>query len=57
MKQFIGLVFVLGLVVVGAPSVFTQTMGQAERFSAGAIDINNGRAGRIEIDVDRWSRA
>jgi len=33
----------------------TQTMGQPEQFSAGAIDMNHGRAGQIQINVDRWS--
>lgn len=55
MKQFMGVLFLVGFVVLGARSVSTQTMGRAERFSAAAIDINNGRAGRIEIDVERWS--
>jgi hypothetical protein len=30
-------------------------MGQPEEFTAGAIDINNGRTGQIQIIVDRWS--
>ena len=32
-----------------------QTLGTAERFSANAIDVNTGRTGTIEINVDRWS--
>ena len=35
----------------------TQTMGQPEDFSAGAIDLNGMRAttGQVDINVDRWS--
>jgi hypothetical protein len=36
--------------------VRTQTMGQPEEFAAGAIDINHGRTGQIQITVKRWSR-
>jgi hypothetical protein len=57
MKQCLSFVFVFALVCALAPSVSTQTMGQAEEFSAGAVDINNGRAGSIAINVDRWSTA
>jgi hypothetical protein len=32
-----------------------QTMGSPERYSATAININNGRAGNIDITVNRWS--
>jgi hypothetical protein len=32
-----------------------QTSGSPERYTAGAIDPNRGRAGNIEIVVDRWS--
>src|SRR5437660_12184963 len=32
-----------------------QTLGTPERYSASAININNGRAGNIDITVDRWS--
>jgi hypothetical protein len=35
--------------------VRTQTMGQPEEFTAGAIDLNHGRTGQIQITVDRWS--
>jgi len=35
--------------------VMTQTMGQPEEFTAGAIDTNHGRTGQIDITVDRWS--
>jgi hypothetical protein len=45
------------LVVVCAftQPVRTQTMGQPEVFSAGAIDLNHGRTGQIQITVNRWS--
>jgi hypothetical protein len=32
-----------------------QTMGGPERYRATAINMNNGRAGNIDITVDRWS--
>jgi hypothetical protein len=32
-----------------------QTMGTPERFTASAININNGQAGTIDITVNRWS--
>jgi len=41
----------LAFVLVG-PHVSAQP---PERFTAGAININNGRAGNIEIVINRWS--
>ena len=35
--------------------VSAQTMGSPERFTATAININNGQAGNIDITVNRWS--
>jgi hypothetical protein len=32
-----------------------QTMGTPERFTASAININNGQTGNIDITVNRWS--
>jgi hypothetical protein len=32
-----------------------QTMGTPERYTAAAMNINNGRAGNIDITVNRWS--
>lgn len=32
-----------------------QTMGTPEKFTAAAINMNNGRAGNIDITVNRWS--
>jgi hypothetical protein len=57
MKQMAALMFVFAFVLIPVRSVSTQTMGQPEQFSAAAIDINTGRAGRIEINIDRWSTA
>lgn len=34
-----------------------QTLGEPEHFTASAVDINTGRTGRIEIQVNRWSTA
>jgi hypothetical protein len=55
MKQLITVVFAFTLVISLTRSVSTQTMGQPEQFSANAVDINHGRAGAIQINVDRWS--
>ena len=55
MKQLITVVSALALAVSLTQSVSTQTMGQAEEISANAVDINHGRAGAIQINVDRWS--
>jgi len=38
--------------VLAAPHVLAQP---PERFTAGAINMNNGRAGNIEIVINRWS--
>src|SRR3954463_14134228 len=32
-----------------------QTMGSPERYAATAINMNSGRAGNIDITVDKWS--
>lgn len=40
-----------------SPTVNTQTLGQAEDFTASAIDINTGRTGRVDLSVTRWSTA
>ena len=32
-----------------------QTMGAPERYVASAVDMNRGKAGTIEIAVDKWS--
>src|SRR3954447_3716767 len=36
-------------------AVSAQTMGGPERFTASAMNINNGRTGNIDITVERWS--
>jgi hypothetical protein len=36
-------------------STFAQTMGTPERYTATAMNLNNGRAGTIDITVNRWS--
>jgi hypothetical protein len=40
------------LLTLGASA---QTMGTPERFTATAINMNNGRAGMFDITVNRWS--
>jgi hypothetical protein len=37
------------------PAASAQTMGSPERYTASAININNGKAGNIDITVERWS--
>jgi hypothetical protein len=37
------------------PSMSAQTNGAPERYTASAINMNNGSAGNIDITVDRWS--
>src|SRR5262245_51903314 len=38
-----------------AGQLAAQTMGEPEEFSAGAVDLNRGRTGMVQISVDRWS--
>lgn len=45
---------IAGITITAAVS-FAQTMGSPERYTASAIDINNGSAGNIDIKIDRWS--
>ena len=45
----------IGLTALIALSVSAQTLGTPERYTATAININNGVAGTIDIAVDRWS--
>jgi len=40
---------------VSALALTAQTMGTPERFTAAAIDMNQGGAGNVEIVVERWS--
>ena len=47
--------FLVWTVVSSGGNVYTQTLGEPEHFSANAIDINTGRTGLIEIQVNRWS--
>ena len=58
MKQKVSIVCSIALFLVTfafTQPVKTQTMGQPEEFTAGAIDMNHGRTGQIQITVDRWS--
>jgi hypothetical protein len=34
---------------------FAQTMGEPQRFTASAVNMNNGGTGTLEIVVNRWS--
>jgi hypothetical protein len=50
----------LGVAVLSATALLTlalsaQTMGSPERYSATAMNINNGQAGNIDITVNHWS--
>ena len=47
-------------VAIGSAALLTlglsaQTMGSPERYTAAAININNGKADNIDITVNRWS--
>jgi hypothetical protein len=44
---------VAGLVSIAA--LEAQTMGEPEKFTAAAVDLNTGQTGRVEISVTRWS--
>ena len=58
MKQKLSIVCAAALFLVVfafTQPVRTQTMGQPEEFTAGAIDINHGQTGQIQITVNRWS--
>lgn len=42
-------------IATGRPLLNAQTSGTPERFTALAVNTNNGGTGQIEIAVDRWS--
>jgi hypothetical protein len=46
---------VIGSLAVLSLSASAQTMGGPEKYTATAININNGSAGIIDITVERWS--
>ena len=48
------------LTAISAAAILTfnasaQTMGTPERYTSSAFNLNNGRAGTIDITVNRWS--
>src|SRR5258706_15065672 len=50
----------IALIAISAVAILTfsasaQTMGTPERYTASAFNLNNGRAGTIDITVNRWS--
>jgi hypothetical protein len=45
----------VGSAVLLTLAASAQTMGTPEKFTASAININNGQAGNIDITVNRWS--
>jgi len=45
----------LGVIALMAVAVSAQTMGTPERYTAAAVNMNNGTSGTIDISVDRWS--
>jgi len=45
----------IGAAAILTLSAFAQTMGMPERYTATAMNLNNGRAGTIDITVNRWS--
>jgi len=40
---------------IAALTSHAQTMGQPERFTAMAVNMDRGRSGTVEIVVNRWS--
>jgi hypothetical protein len=54
-RVFRRIAITLGSAALVALTASAQTMGSPERFTASAIDINSGRAGNIDITVNRWS--
>jgi hypothetical protein len=52
--------YTLSAVAISSAALLTiglaaQTMGSPERYTAAAININNGKADNIDITVNRWS--
>jgi len=45
----------VGSAVLLTLAASAQTMGTPEKYTATAMNINNGRAGNIDITVSRWS--
>ena len=45
----------VGSAILLSLAASAQTMGTPEKFTASAININNGQAGTIDITVNRWS--
>jgi hypothetical protein len=54
-RRFLSFTAVIGSAAVLTLTASAQTMGTPERFTASAININNGSAGNIDITVNRWS--
>ena len=48
-------VFFTWVLLMSAGIARTQTLGEPEHFTASAVDINTGKIGRIEVQVNRWS--
>ena len=46
---------IVSSVAVLAIAASAQTLGTPEKYTASAININNGQAGNIDITVNRWS--
>ena len=45
----------VGGIVAAVAAGYAQTMGQPERFTALAVNMNRGGSGTVEIVVNRWS--
>ena len=55
-RHFVAVVVApLACAAVLSSSSFAQTMGGPERYMATAMNINNGKAGNIDITIERWS--
>ena len=58
LRQFALVCGVAAIAVIASLSssaVSAQTMGEPERFTAVAMNMNQGSAGNVEIAVERWS--
>jgi hypothetical protein len=49
------MLFLVWTAVSSGGNIHAQTLGEAEHFTANAMDINTGQTGLIEIQVNRWS--
>jgi hypothetical protein len=54
-RSLLTLAAAMGSAALLSLAVSAQTMGTPERYTASAMNLNNGAAGNIDITVERWS--